>query len=583
MSGSLYAQQQVTLDWKMHDVGSVRQFISNIGCLWPTGYLLGDFTGRIYCEFPPNSEEEHIGEGGIWVGALAGGDTLVSVASSWHSSAEFFPSSALWDTIWVIQRGDTVDIPYWPGYVAVSDQDFVCRYSDYNLTNIALHTPLYLDVIQTSYAWSSPPLDEMIVYNFYVTSTQIDLKDTYISYWLDGNVGYRGQGWDFALDDYSVYYEDRHLAVSIDQPGGVDGTAYGPIGIKIYPPDDVPEVSPRWAFNWVENPDFGPPSRDPQRYTDMASGIIQQNQPFAVGSQFYISFGPFDLQLGDTLHFMVGQILGEGVDGMLENADRLDWLIAQDFKVPSPPPPPPLRVVTDNRKVTLSWEPQAGDVNPEEYQDPYRADTATVTQPFEGYRVYKSTQSATGPWTLLAEYDLPNNDYGQNTGLEREYIDIGLLNNLEYFYTVTAFSKPDIVIDFPSLESSTSASVETVVPGTAPPATVGQVTAVPNPYRGDIDYNAFNPKWERNPPGRPWMEQDRRIQFISLPAACKITIYSLAGDQIQALVHNDPGKGYEDWDLTSSVGQSVSSGIYLFTVQDTNTGEVQVGKFVIIK
>jgi hypothetical protein len=198
--------------------------------------------------------------------------------------------------------------------------------------------------------------------------------------------------------------------------------------------------------------------------------------------------------------------------------------------------------------------------------------------------VYKSTVSAQGPWTLLAEYDLPDNEYGNNTGLKWEYVDVGLLNNFEYYYSVTAFSKPDSATDFPSQESSISANAVKVIPGTAPPKTVGKVAVVPNPYRGDVAYHEYNPQWEKPTGSRKfWMEQDRRIQFINLPAHCEIKIYTLAGDLVATLQHNDPQFGFEDWNLTSSVGQAVSSGIYLYTVEDLNTGEVQVGKFVIIK
>lgn len=566
----------------MHNVGQVRQFVSNIGSLWPTGYLIQDFTGMIYCEFPPNSFEEHVGEGGIWVGALVGNDTLVSVTTSWHSSVEFFPSSDPADTVWVVLKGDTVDIPYWPQYTAISDQDFVCRYSDYNVSNIALHEPLFIDVIQTSYAWSSPPLDQMIVFNFYIIPTQIDLKDVYIAYWLDGNVGYRGEGWEFALDDYSIYIADQHLGISMDYPGRTDGKAYSPIGVKIYPPENTPESSLRWTFDWIEDPNFGPPGRDGLRYAEMAKGVIQQDQKEAIGSQFIISFGPFNLSVGDTLHFRLGELLGAGLSGLMENAKQLDWLIKNDFHVPSPPPKPPLRVEARSHEVNLRWNALPGDKDPETYQDPYRADSSTV--PFEGYRVYKSTISATGPWNLLAEYDLADNEYSHNIGLEREYTDVGLLNNLDYFYSVTAFSKPDTGSNFPSQESSIIANAQKAVPGNAPPENVGLVAVVPNPYRGDVAYHSYNPPWEKPDPSRKrWMEQDRRIQFINLPAKCEIKIYTLAGDLVNTISRDDPTKGYEDWNLTSAVGQAISSGIYLFTVEDEISGNVQVGKFVVIK
>ena len=106
---------------------------------------------------------------------------------------------------------------------------------------------------------------------------------------------------------------------------------------------------------------------------------------------------------------------------------------------------------------------------------------------------------------------------------------------------------------------------------------------IPNPYRGDISYNSFNPPWERPPSGRDWLEQDRRIQFINLPPQCEIKIYSLAGDFVARIEHNDSSRGFHDWNLTSTSGQAVASGLYLFTVEDLKNSNVQVGKFVIIK
>ncbi|MFQ6674791.1 MAG: hypothetical protein ACE5LH_00455 [Fidelibacterota bacterium] len=581
--------QEATLDWKLHDVGKVRQLVTNMGTLWAA---FTDYDGLIYCEFPPNSFEEHIGESGIWVGALtAENDTLVSSTTIWaNPHFEFYPSAEPWDTVWVVTRGDTADIPYWPNYTAVSDQDFVCRYSDDNVTNIGDHTPLYLDVIQTSYAWSSPPLDEMIVFTFHVIPTQIELRDAYLAYWMDGNVGYCTTcrfDFGFALDDLSVYYDDpdhpgRHLAASVDPPGGVDGEAFSPLGVSIYPPENIPADSLIWTFEWYPGGGGGGPSdRDGPLYEEISSGRIRANQQTGNGSQFVLSFGPVDMEPGDTLSFVVGIILGEGEKGMLANADRLDWLIEQDFKVPSAPPPPPLRVETLNHRVVLNWSPTP-DADPEAYTDPYRADNDP--HPFEGYRVYKSTRSPTGPWTLLAEYDTTGDPFGHNTGLKRTYTDVGLLNNLEYYYSVTAYSKPDTTIDFPSLESSINANAKVAVPGTEPPSSVDRVAVVPNPYRGDIAYHAYDPPWEKPDPTRAsWMEQDRRIQFINLPARSEITIYTLAGDWIISLYHDDPTRGYEDWNLTSRVGQAISSGIYLYTVKDNATGQVHVGKFVVIK
>ena len=159
-----------------------------------------------------------------------------------------------------------------------------------------------------------------------------------------------------------------------------------------------------------------------------------------------------------------------------------------------------------------------------------------------------------------------------------------MVNNLDYFYTVTSFSKPDTVSFFPSQESSKSGNARSIAPGTAAPETVGEVAVVPNPYRADVSYSAYNPAWETPGQGRQrWVEQDRRIQFINIPNPCDIKIYTLSGDLVQSIHHNDSERGFADWNLTSSVGQTVASGIFLFSVEDTKNGNVQVGKFVIIK
>ncbi len=62
-----------------------------------------------------------------------------------------------------------------------------------------------------------------------------------------------------------------------------------------------------------------------------------------------------------------------------------------------------------------------------------------------------------------------------------------------------------------------------------------------------------------------------------------IKIYTLAGDLVQTLDHDNSKLGIKDWGLTSSVGQTIASGIYLYTVEDKKNGKIQVGKFVVIK
>jgi hypothetical protein len=565
--------QFAKLDWKLTTVGNVRQVLTNLGALNKSQTR---FPGSINCEYPPGSGEEHIYQGGIWVGAVTPwGDSLVSETQSHFGYNEFYPSAAAWDTIWVASKGDTINIPYWQQYVAVSDQDFVCRYSDDNVLNVPDHTPLNLDIIQTTYSWGSGQLGDFLLHTYYIVPKKINLKDTFIAFWLHGSTGTVNCG-DNYIDEYTHYFPQYHMGVDEDSPGGCDGQAISPVGFAVMSPSDT---TLRWSFTYWEHETL--PLRDNAEYRVMSSGVVMPDRLDPARAHIIVSVGPFQLKVGDTLKVQMAEVFGIGMTGMLKNAAYLQFLKSKNFRVPSPPPRPNFVIKTDSHQTTIDWTVQPGWPNPETYVDPYRGDT--VTHPFEGYRLYKSTRSADGPWTLLADFDVVDS-YGFNTGLQYKYVDPGLLNNIQYYYTITAYSLPDKTINFPSQESSLSGNVKTAVPGTAPPPTVGEVAVVPNPYRGDIVYNSYNPPWEKPSQGRPyWMEQDRRIQFINLPPSCEIKIYTLAGDVVNSISHSDPNKGYEDWNLTSHVGQAVASGIYLFTCEDVTNGKVQVGKFVIIK
>jgi len=353
--------------------------------------------------------------------------------------------------------------------------------------------------------------------------------------------------------------------------------------LRIFPPEDYDPDSLLWSF---ENVTDIPEILDEDLYDILSSGKIYQKNcdwSFRKHPWFELGFGPFQLNMGDTIHFMVGQVLGEGHAGVMQNVQALDWLANMDFRLPPPPPPPPLRHEIANHAIKLKWAAQPGDINPETWQDENRLDYGIEPQPFEGYRVYKSLTGKYGPWSLLAEFDIAGNSFNQNTGLAHEYIDQGLLNNLEYYYTVTSFSKPDALAGIGSRESILNDNAIEAIPGTGTPETVGSVAVVPNPYRGDEFYHTYNPPWERYDQLFGWMEQDRRIQFINVPSPCEIKIFTVSGDLVRTLRHDTPTKGYADWNLTSSVGQTISSGIYLFSVRDLKNGKIQTGRFVIIK
>ncbi|MBI1795715.1 MAG: hypothetical protein HY076_09425 [Candidatus Eisenbacteria bacterium] len=90
-----------------------------------------------------------------------------------------------------------------------------------------------------------------------------------------------------------------------------------------------------------------------------------------------------------------------------------------------------------------------------------------------------------------------------------------------------------------------------VEPTRGPTQNLARVSVVPNPYRAVEAWNAAG---------------ENELHFINLPAQAVIRIYTLAGDLVRELQHQDTVRDFERWDLRNGRGRDVSSGIYLYRV-----------------
>lgn len=279
------------------------------------------------------------------------------------------------------------------------------------------------------------------------------------------------------------------------------------------------------------------------------------------------------------------------------------------YLIPEPPASPGIRVEFERNEdgesvVALYWDRRA-----EESIDP-----VTGTKDFEGYRIYRSNPGddrggdILNQATLVAQYDIPGNRTGFNTGFdavelsspatfdndEREYWyrfeAPGLKSGWQYLFTVTAFDEGDIDAGLNSFESSRVANAVRVFPGTPPTEDLSRKVGVyPNPYR-------VNAAWDGG------TSRTRKLNFYNLPEQCEIRIYTLAGEIVKTIEHDADtydgdirwydnlsaenriiAGGEHSWDILSENGLSLAGGLYLFTVRDRDSGEVQRGKFVIIK
>jgi|AntRauTorckE6833_2_1112554.scaffolds.fasta_scaffold00185_35 hypothetical protein len=279
------------------------------------------------------------------------------------------------------------------------------------------------------------------------------------------------------------------------------------------------------------------------------------------------------------------------------------------FLVPEPPAAPRMWIESEAGNVSVYWDDRA-----EASVDP-----VTGEEDFAGYKIYRSQLGDDIEGTIsssaktLREWDLPNDGQGFDTGFEEIRLDdpvtfpddptdteytykleiSGMLSGWQYLFSVSSFDRGDDRT--PPLESSVNANAVRVFPGTPANENFGsdskefEVGVYPNPYR-------VNAAWDGNTPFT------RRIMFYNLPAKAEVRIYTLAGEIVATLDHdaetytgdtrwfNDfssdnrmmPG-GEHAWDLLSEANQNLTTGLYFFTVYDKTSGDVQRGKFAVIK
>lgn len=93
------------------------------------------------------------------------------------------------------------------------------------------------------------------------------------------------------------------------------------------------------------------------------------------------------------------------------------------------------------------------------------------------------------------------------------------------------------------------------------------IKVVPNPF-------IVNAAWEQ-------VENNRRMRFMYLPPICSISIFTIRGELVTKLYH-DNQTGDHDWNLTNSSGMEIAFGVYIYVVE-TPEGKKTIKKFAVIK
>lgn len=586
--------------------------------------------GTLGCEYPAGSDIEHLYGGGIWVAGImdtssSGPPREVIAATTAYEGwsgplIEMYPGENPADSIW---RVTTPIKPagwdsYWGSalpFRKISDQDFYCAYTDtFRSPRVANHLPLKIKVIQKSYSWSEYA-DAIIPFEYDIINVGTkQLRDVYIGYLVDGDVGpwYRTSFYD---NNFTGYYPNIRTAY-IHNPIDRGSTPLGFTLLKTPRPLD----SLRYTFRWY--PGAQSPTPDLVRYQYLSSGLIMPNQSISdlSDTRFLYGFGPFNVTPQDTLRIAVAYISGMTLEELRENADKAVELYQRGWKLPVIPPSPPLRANVGFRRVELDWRWRSGVdsnmyVNPEMVWDDSNRYVESlppnhwrrINPPpgstrggriFEGYRIYRSEDPDGSPATfsLLRQVDDSTDIFEFNTGLEYSFIDSNLVRGKTYWYAVTSFAIPNMtLLEYVDPQDTSRVIRDTVFSKTLESSIVrnrvkitlpfsvsqkkGEVKVVPNPYRIDHDYTFESGGWEGR--AAKWTENNRLIKFVHLPATCTIRIFTIAGDLVATLHHDDPNRGDKDWNLLTESNRALASGIYVFAVE-SELG-TQVGKFVVIR
>jgi hypothetical protein len=450
------------------------------------------------------------------------------------------------------------------------------------------------------------------------------------------------------------YSDSMKIAYEFDATGDI-GLTDSYVGIQLlgssYPDANAHFVC--WQHSNTSDPNYFTPMTDQDRYRKMegffggnnvfGSGINPSDLKVPSNRSITITCGPIKrLAPGDSVNVVFAIVCAKkyGVDPAAYDTDEqrknlynnAEWALkayygedrnrngildpGEDndgngkitrYILPSPPLPPKVKVVPENQKATIYWDRRAeGSVDP-----------ISGKKDFEGYRLYRTNagyelgqqQDLLTSLALAAEFDSLGNDIGYNTGygavLLKEPVTFAgdttkywykfevnnLLNGWQYVFAVTAFDKGDAANNLSSLESSSLANYQKIIPGTVATSNDNaQIGVYPNPYYG----NAY---WDGN------SERLRKIYFYNLPARCELTIYTLSGDIVKKINHTQESNGADlrwfdnyssdkkqimsggehAWDLITDNDQAIATGLYLFTVKDLVTGKIKTGKFLVVK
>jgi hypothetical protein len=443
------------------------------------------------------------------------------------------------------------------------------------------------------------------------------------------------------------YVDSLHMAYQYDYDGdGGLADSYAAMQFLGSTPFKTQTYYNAYQFHNTTDPTYFSPATDPDRYAKMATGLspIQVTLiPKPVNGITLISAGPYShIAAGDSINVVFAVVAakkntpapttedtpeqkvnlyraaqwakrtynGEDRNGNgIQDAGEqwTDHGKPRRYFLPAPPDAPHVKVIPKDKTVDIYWD-KASEAS---------VDPISNQKDFEGYRIYGTqagfdltlSQNILSSLILLGDYDKSDDNIGYNTGFAHvrlpspiqfapdtthyyyKFTVPQLLNGWQYGFAVTAYDSGDATINLESLESSKLQTLRRVLPGTPSMQSADNPVGVyPNPYYARAIWDGG-------------AERSRKLYFYNLPAHAEVRIYTLVGDLIDQFEHDAASYNGSDirwfqtfsdgsqilaggehaWDLITQKDQAVATGLYLYTVKNKDTGDIQRGKFLVIK
>ena len=639
-AGERFSQENVTA----LDSVQYRQVVTSNNLMSVTltnyGFFGNNFISRAASlEYPAGLGYEHMVRGGLWVGAhttaggvesndVVTGTTDGSTSSASQGATEFTPAGNEFG-----RRSILLTDPFY-NTSAVSEQDIIAQFSDFPAKRAASnqedHRPMGLLITQTTYSWSFSDYANILFLHFDIKNTGPTMTNVWVGWysefasgnknayvnWAPSSADPSGTGSWFnkkqIVCDDSLRLLREHYCASLPIPDGCQ-YARAPywIGVRALGTHGLAEDTTTRqvtvaAWSWAPSSPYR--AFDNQRYAIMSAGTIQpfigdSLQPVTGDPVELICLGPFPRIYTDSTVSVDFALVGGSTDLDIQHNSRVaQRAFDLNYIVPIPPPSPRLHMVARNQGLDFYW-----DNSPESAVDP----TSPIPHDFEGYRLYLGETRS--DLKQIASFDSnvpPGDTTGFNTGFnavklatpvnfngvnyQYKYSINGLKNGFKYYASITAFDLGNTIIE--SLESGQTQNLTLAVPSPSPGEDQGEGPVVfPNPYRVEA-------RWDQGQNIR-----DHYLWFTRLPKRCTLKIITLSGDVI--LEQNFDGSTYNGsnargvyssqrdaplaapslsgtsfaWDLITKAGEPVATGLYLYTVEDKDTGKRTVGKFLIVK